>query len=108
MMSFNIAEQVKDFIDSAERELKHRLELEKTIQQLQDEIKSLKNQIPEQKSLIIEKDISSKSMTVDAEDVKILKDMVMSQREELGKKESNIILKQKFIKQYNFIPYRGY
>ncbi|TFG23623.1 MAG: hypothetical protein EU529_06690 [Promethearchaeota archaeon] len=85
-----MSKEVKDFIESAERELKHRLELEKTIKQLQDQIISLGGQIPEQKSLIIENDISPKSMSVDAEDFKILKDMVTSQRDEIGKKESNI------------------
>ncbi len=85
-----MSKEVRDFIDLAGKELKYRLELEKTVEQLQNEIISLKKQTTEQKSLIKENDNSSKSKNLDTEDIQILKDMVMTQREELGKKKSKI------------------
>ena len=84
-----MSKDIKDLIDSAEEDLKSRLELEKTVEKLHNENISLKNEIMAQKSLIEQNDNITKSKTSDT-DIQILKDMLVSQRENLVIKDSKI------------------
>lgn len=87
---------LKDKINSVENQDKTQSELEQTIKLLKDEISRLKFTIKEQKVLIQnQKEKTLKKMEV-PEDIEILKDIIITQRQELNKKDKDIdILEQK-------------
>ena len=87
---------MKDKINSVENQDKTQSELEQTIKLLKDEISRLKFTIKEQKVLIQnQKEKTLKKMEV-PEDIEILKDIIITQRQELNKKDKDIdILEQK-------------
>ena len=87
---------LKDLINSVETQDKTQSELEQTIKLLKDEISRLKFTIKEQRILIqSQKEKTQKKMEV-PEDIEILKDIIVTQRQELNKKDKDIeILEQK-------------
>ena len=87
---------LKDMIDSVEEKNKTQSEFEQTIKFLKEETTRLNFTINEQKLLIQEQKEKIKNSVEVPEDMKILKDILMTQRQELKKKDKDInILEQK-------------
>ena len=86
-------EDLKDLIDTVEVETKTRAELESLINSLKQETKSLKFTIREQHLLIEEQgDQISFAQSDLPSEINILKEMITSQRKDLGKRDNNIEL----------------
>ncbi|MBN1214136.1 MAG: HEAT repeat domain-containing protein [Candidatus Lokiarchaeota archaeon] len=91
-------QNIKDLIDIAEEKNKIQAQYELTISSLKEEINRLKNTIKEQKILIeTEKTRNSIKQEEIPSDIKILKDLILSQREELTQKEKDILFLQEQI-----------
>ncbi len=87
---------LKDIINSVETEDKTQFELEQTVKLLKDEISKLKFTIKEQKILIQNQKAKTQKKTEVPEDIEILKDIIITQRQEINKKDKDIdILEQK-------------
>ena len=87
---------LKNIINSVETEDKTQSELEQTIKLLKDEISKLKFTIKEQKILIQNQKAKTHQKMEVPEDIEILKDIIITQRQELNKKDKDIdILEQK-------------
>ena len=87
---------LKNIINSVETEDKTQSELEQTIKLLKDEISKLKFTIKEQKILIQNQKAKTQQKMEVPEDIEILKDIIITQRQELNKKDKDIdILEQK-------------
>ncbi|MHA1254495.1 MAG: hypothetical protein ACTSPS_02725, partial [Promethearchaeota archaeon] len=87
---------LKDIINSVETEDKTQSELEQTVKLLKDEISKLKFTIKEQKILIQNQKAKKQKKMEVPEDIEILKDIIITQRQELNKKDKDIdILEQK-------------
>ena len=86
-----MSKDLKDLIDTVEKETKTRSELEATINSLREEIKRLNFTIKEQELLIKEQQeqISGDQIQLPSE-IKVLKDLVISQRQELSHKENEL------------------
>ncbi len=87
---------LKDIINSVETQVNTQSELEQTIKLLKDEISKLKFTIKEQKILIQNQKAKTQKKMEVPEDIEILKDIIITQRQELNKKDKDIdILEQK-------------
>lgn len=87
---------LKDLINSVETHDKSQSELEQTVKLLKDEISKLKFTIKEQKILIQNQKAKTQQKMEVPEDIEILKDIIITQRQELNKKDKDIdILEQK-------------
>ena len=97
-MSKDIKKYIKNLIDSVDVKSRSQSEYEYEIKQLQEEVKKLNFTVKEQKLLIQEqeKKLENAENTDLPSDIKILKDIIIAQRQELKKKEKDIeILEQK-------------
>ncbi|MHA1689277.1 MAG: hypothetical protein ACTSUN_08080 [Promethearchaeota archaeon] len=82
-----MSKDIKNLIDKVEEEAKMRIELEKKIEALNEEIVRLKSIIEEQNALIEQQDKMSSNIPPD---VAVLKDMIMKKRQELEEKDKEI------------------
>ncbi len=91
-----MSRDLKDLIDALEEKNQEQTEFEVNVRDLKEEIERLKFTNKEQKRLIQEqKENLSKRLEV-PEDIQLLKDVIVSQRQEIKKKERDIeILEQK-------------
>lgn len=80
-------ENLKDLIDKAEEDDQSRALMEKTIENLKMEVKSLKSKLEAQKEPFHPPSIKKEQVTEDSDEMKILKEMVTSLREELNQKD---------------------
>ncbi len=87
---------IRELINSAELRVNNQAELEQTVKFLKGELKQLKFTIKEQKLLIQgQKEKIEKNFDV-PEDIEILKDMILAQRQEIKKNDKDFeILEQK-------------
>ncbi len=83
---------LKDLIDRVEERNKTRAQLEERIDFLTEERKRLRFTINEQKKIIEELSNKIPKFEETPEDVQILKELVISQREELNEKEEQIVI----------------
>ena len=84
---------LKDLINTVEKETKTRSQLEELINSLKEEVNRLKFTIKEQHFLIEEQgDQISFAQSDLPSEINILKEMITSQRRDLGKRDSNIDL----------------
>lgn len=87
---------LKDLINTVETQDKSQSELEQTIKLLKDDISRLKFTIKEQKILIQNQKTKTQQKMEVPEDIEILKDIIITQRQEINKKNKDIdILEQK-------------
>ena len=91
-----MSENLKNLIDGVEEDVKTRSELEYTVESLTEEIKKLNFKIEEQEKLLQKRERGAGDDLDVPEDIKILKEMIQTQREELTKKDHEIeLLKDK-------------
>ncbi|TFG06836.1 MAG: hypothetical protein EU539_06605 [Promethearchaeota archaeon] len=95
-----MSRNLKDLIDAIEEKNEKETQYEVSINQLKEEIEKLKFTISEQKKIIQEQnEILSKSQDIPG-DVKILKDLLLSQRQELKKKDRDIEILEKELNKF--------
>ncbi len=91
-----MSENLKNLIDGVEEDVKTRSELEYTVESLTEEIKKLNIKIEEQEKLLQQREGGAGDDLDIPEDIKILKEMIQTQREELIEKDHEIeLLKDK-------------
>jgi len=91
-----MSENLKNLIDGVEEDVKTRSELEYTVESLTEEIKKLNFKIEEQEKLLQQRESGAGDNLDVPEDIKILKEMIQTQREELTEKDNEIeLLKDK-------------
>lgn len=91
-----MSRNIKDIIDKIEKEGKTRSTLEQTVEFLREELGRRSLTINEQKLLIIKLEKKRENQVEIPEDVQILKEMVISLRQDLIKRDKDVdILKQK-------------
>jgi len=91
-----MSENLKNLIDGVEEDVKTRSELEYSVETLTEEIKKLNIKIEEQEKLLQQREGGAGDDLDIPEDIKILKEMIQTQREELTKKDQEIdLLKDK-------------
>lgn len=81
---------LKDIINSVETQVNMQSELEQTIKLLKEEISKLKFTIKEQKILIQNQKAKTQKKIEVPEDIEILKDIIITQRQEINKKDKDI------------------
>ena len=81
---------LKDLINSVETQDNTQSELEQTVKLLKDEISKLKFTIKEQKILIQNQKAKTQKKIEVPEDIEILKDIIITQRQEINKKDKDI------------------
>ena len=82
-----MSENLKDLIDKAEEDEQSRALMEKTIENLKLEVKSLKNKLKTQKEPFHPPTIKKEQEKEDSDEIEILKEMVTSLRKELNQKD---------------------
>ena len=99
-----MSRDLKDLIDSIEAKNDTQNELERTVDFLQEEVKRLNFTLKEQKILIgeLNKKIAEGGDVDVPGDVQLLKEMIMSQRQDLIKRDKDIEILQKQIEEITF------
>ena len=85
-----MSENLKNLIDGVEEDVKTRSELEYSVETLTEEIKKLNIKIEEQEKLLQQRESGAGDDLDIPDDIKILKEMIQTQREELIKKDHEI------------------